>query len=447
MGDVLPAGYWHLGAVVAAVALCAANVGAGAQIGLAAGGEQTFEAQTAPSAPEPAAPAAEPGPHEAESAPPDSAGDPRAAEPAPPEQRPDAQSAQAGPPAAAAEPPLAAAAAPQEQAGIGNGDVQAMAEAEFSDETIIAVIAANTVAFDLSPRALVALKRAGVSERVIAAMIDAVEAQNRPAEPEPSRAELAETQASIEYARLTQMIEQLAQQQEEALKARRAPEPPASNASAAPRVWLIRQDERVEIAPTIAQVAVTGGGGRRGERMKSLRGLANHALAFANPAISGIATTLGSLFRPDEQSTAVWALAAAQSSRVLDFSPVFEIEFAYIPGVDPDRYRPQIVQLVPTQDNYRLVAAAETDGANAGALPRGPIIEESVATESTRLGRGQYRVAPKTPLDPGEYALVLRPIPEPVRSRRHDREASLGELLGGSTSQILYLTWEFSVAR
>jgi hypothetical protein len=117
-----------------------------------------------------------------------------------------------------------------------------------------------------------------------------------------------------------------------------------------------------------------------------------------------------------------------------------------IPGVDPDRYQPQIVQLVPTQDNYRLVAAAETDGANAGALPRGPIIEESVDTESTRLGRGQYRVAPKLPLGPGEYALVLRPIPEPGRSRRRDRETSLGELLGGSTSQILYLTWEFSIA-
>ena len=150
--------------------------------------------------------------------------------------------------------------------------------------------------------------------------------------------------------------------------------------------------------------------------MKSLQGLAGQALAFANPAVSGIATTLGSLFRPDEERTAVWALAATQSSRVLDVAPVFEIDFAHIPGVDPDRYQPAIVQLVPTNDNYRLVAAAETDGANTGALPRGPIIEESVATESTRLGRGQYRVAPKMQLGPGEYALVLRPIPESSRA-------------------------------
>jgi hypothetical protein len=180
--------------------------------------------------------------------------------------------------------------------------------------------------------------------------------------------------------------------------------------------------------------------------MKNLQGLAGQALAFVNPAVSGIATTLGGLFRPDEERTAVWALAATASSRVFDFDPLFEIDFAHIPGVDPDRYQPAIVALVATKDNYRLVAAAETDGANTGALPRGPIIEERVAAETTRLGRGQYRVAPRSALGPGEYALVLRPIPESGRARRRNAEASLGELLGGSTSQILYLTWEFSIA-
>ena len=343
--------------------------------------------------------------------------------------------------------PVEPAASPEPVAGgIGNADVQSMVEAAFSDSTIISVIGANEVQFDLSPRALVALKTTGVSEQVIEAMIAAEADKAGAADPEPTRAELAETQASLEYARLTQMIEQLAAKQEEAEKARRTPEPPASRADPAPRVSLINQTERVAIAPTIAQVAFAGGGSRRGERMKNLQGLAGQALAFANPAVSGIATTLGSLFRPDEERTAVWALAATQSSRVLDVQPVFEIDFAHIPGVDPDRYQPEIVQLVATKDNYRLVAAAETDGANTGALPRGPIIEENVATESTRLGRGQYRVAPKMLLGAGEYALVLRPIAETRRSRRRDSEASLGELLGGSTSQILYLTWDFSIA-
>lgn len=341
--------------------------------------------------------------------------------------------------------PAAEPAALSEPAVTGNAEIQAMVEAGFGDSTIIAVIGANDVDFDLSPRALVALKGAGVSEPIIEAMIAAQTKQEAPVEPEPTSAELAETQASIEYAKLTQMIEELATRQEEAEQARRAPEPPASRTDPAPRVWLINKADRAAVAPTIAQVAFAGGGSRRGERMKNLQGLAGQALAFANPAVGGIATTLGSFFRPDEDRTAVWALAGTQSARVLDVSPVFEIDFAHIPGVDPDRYRPEIVLLVPTKDNYRLVAAAETDGANTGALPRGPIIEESVPTESTRLGRGQYRVAPKMQLGPGEYALVLRPIPESNRARRRNAEASLGELLGGSTSQILYLTWEFSV--
>jgi hypothetical protein len=79
-------------------------------------------------------------------------------------------------------------------------------------------------------------------------------------------------------------------------------------------------------------------------------------------------------------------------------------------------------------------------------VPSGPIIEETVVTQSTRLDRGRYRVSPQGALAPGEYALVLRPIEERERRRGRDTEASLGELLGGSTSQILYLTWEFSIA-
>jgi hypothetical protein len=319
-----------------------------------------------------------------------------------------------------------------------------MVAAEFSDSTIISVIGANLVQFDLSPRALVALKGAGVSERVIEAMIAAEADKRRIPEPEPV-AEPVETQASLEYAKLTQMIEELAAKQEAAVAAQREPEPPASRADPSPRVWLVAEPAKTAIAPTIAQVAFAGGSRRGAERMKSLQGLAGQALSFVNPAVGGLATTLGSLFRPDEERTAVWALAATSSTRVLDFNPLFEIDFAHIPGVDPDRYQPVIVQLVPTNDNYRLVAAAETDGTHAGNIPNGPIIEETVATQSTRLARGHYRVAPKAPLGPGEYALVLRPTPEPKRSRRKT-EASLGELLGGSTTQILYLTWEFSIA-
>jgi hypothetical protein len=323
-------------------------------------------------------------------------------------------------------------------AGVGNADVLEMVAAQFSDETIVAVIDANAPRFDVTPRALVALKNGGVSERVIEAMLAAETAA------QATDAEVAEpTPPSAELAKLTAMIEQLAAQRESAAAPAPTPRREAARADPAPRAWLVVGEERTIVAPTIAQVAFAGG--KRGERFKTLQGLTNQALAFANPAVGGIATTIGSLFRPEGQRTAVWALAARASERVLDPQPVFEIDFAHIPGVDPDRYEPAFVLLVPTNDNYRLVAAAETGGDDR-ALPDGPIIEEVVATLRAPLGRGQYRVEPAETLGPGEYALVLRPIQESRRERRRNAKASLGELLGGGTSQILYLTWEFSVA-
>jgi hypothetical protein len=46
---------------------------------------------------------------------------------------------------------------------------------------------------------------------------------------------------------------------------------------------------------------------------------------------------------------------------------------------------------------------------------------------------------------PGEYALVLRPVVTSERGRKQSEDSSLGELMGGGASQVLYLTWDFSI--
>jgi hypothetical protein len=71
--------------------------------------------------------------------------------------------------------------------------------------------------------------------------------------------------------------------------------------------------------------------------------------------------------------------------------------------------------------------------------------QEIVKASSVQSERGVVRLVPSADLEPGEYAIVLRPIHDTRRERRRNSETSLGELLGGSTSQILYLTWEFSI--
>jgi hypothetical protein len=199
------------------------------------------------------------------------------------------------------------------------------------------------------------------------------------------------------------------------------------------------------LAPTIAQVALTDTRRAGNTTFKTLQGFAGKALAFANPAF-GLASGLGGLFRSDDpEATAVWALLGSSASRELSASTAFEIEFGNIPGVNPDRYRPAIVQLVPTSDNYRLVGAAKTTASEAGGMPSGPIIEEPVPAQLTQLARGRYRVSMNSSIPPGEYALVLRPIAPRERERRRNSEESLGDLMGGGSSQILYMTWDFTI--
>ena len=332
-----------------------------------------------------------------------------------------------------------------EPAVIANEDVVDMTKAGFAETTILAAIAANDGHFDVSPHALMALKAEGVSQPVIEAMLN-VEAANKKAAAiaQKAAAETVNAPPPAEIVRLSKMIEQLAAKQDAAAAAQKAPEPP-KNADPTPHAWVLRDDNRMPLPPTIAQVAFTDD--KSAERLKTLGSLAGTALVFVNPAVGGIATTLGGLFHPGSQEhTAIWALTGTAAPRDIGVSPAFEVEFGHIPGVDPDQYQPAIVRLVPTKDNYRLIAAAKTTAAKSGVPPDGPIIEEPVVTQLKQLGRGHYRAA-ATMLPSGEYALVLRPIDKDKsgRRKRHKTEASLGDLLGGGTTQILYFTWDFGI--
>ncbi len=345
-----------------------------------------------------------------------------------------------GPPEPEAGTPVATPSDEIETGVLVNDDILAMTRAGFSETTILAAIAANDTDFDVAARALVALKVAGVAEAVIDEMLTTEAAKKATAETDaPS------SPSQADFARLSATIEQLAAKQDEAAAARRAPEAPP-NADPTPHAWVLNGGERMPLPPTIAQVAFTDD--KSTVRLKTLQSLAGKALVFVNPAVGGIATTLGGLFHPGSQEhTAIWALTGTAAPRDIGTAPKFEVEFGHIPGVDPDEYQPAIVRLVPTKDNYRLIAAAKTTRDKSDSLPDGPIIEEPVVTQLRQLGRGHYRAAASM-LPSGEYALVLRPIEKDNggRRRRRKNEASLGELLGGGTTQILYFTWDFGVS-
>jgi hypothetical protein len=233
-----------------------------------------------------------------------------------------------------------------------------------------------------------------------------------------------------------------------------SPALPASAASPAsqalrsppgPHAWHALDDARIPLSPTKAQVAFTDGKITDDNAFRTLQGLAGKALAFANPAF-GLAGEVAGLFRSDDPTvTSVWALLGPSAQREFSVGTVFEMEFAGIPGVNPDEYRPAVVRLVPTQDNYRLVGAAKTKASN-GSVPIDTIIEEIAAAETTKLGRGRYRIELGEQASPGEFALVLRPIEREKKRRKRNDANTLGQLLGGSSSDILLTTWDFSIS-
>jgi hypothetical protein len=358
-----------------------------------------------------------------------------------------------------------------------------MVEAGFGPTTIVAAIQANVTAFDVAPKTLLSLKKADVPEAVIEAMLveaaarkkasaaqaavpTAAAAPGAPAIAAPiveapaiaAPAPVVDTPATAApdtmspeaLAALSRMIEQLAAVPPEAAETESAPAeaaPPPENLHV-PRAWVSSSDGKVPLALNVAQVAYTDMKRPAATAFKTLQNFTGKALAFANPVIGAATSGLGGLFRDDDpEKTAVWALLGSSAPRQLDADSAFEIEFGQVPGVDPDQYQPAIVQLVPTSDNYRLVGAAKIEGGDAAAAPREAIIEEPVAAQLTQMARGRYRIVLRAPVAPGEYALVLRPVEKSERERRRGAESSLGALMGASGSaQILYLTWDFSIA-
>jgi hypothetical protein len=312
---------------------------------------------------------------------------------------------------------------------------------------------------------LLSLNGAGVSERVLEAMLGAEMAKRQavgaigaaaPQTPEQAAsAAPAPGQVSSEtLAALSQVIDQLATQSLPVEPAPASVEPGRTPISSepertpvggnVPRAWVAVGEEKVELSATLAEVALTGVKRTGATPFKTLQGFAGKALAFANPAL-GLASGLGGLLRSDDSTMTVWALLGASASQELRADAKFELEFGTIPGVNPDEYRPAVVRLIPTRDNYRLVGAAKSNEHNPGGMPAGPIIQEPVLIQSSQLDRGRYSVSQVPPILPGQYALVLRPIVVHDRERKRNSEGTLGDLMGQGPSHVLYTTWDFSI--
>jgi hypothetical protein len=210
---------------------------------------------------------------------------------------------------------------------------------------------------------------------------------------------------------------------------------------------------RQEVSPSTAQIGQSKYKGSMGAGGMALRSLATEGLSFAamgaGPAgmMAMSVFSMGSGFMPGMRPgapkvTYVWGLPGRKSSRELtDTNPMFELNYGDIPGVDPDAYEPAVLKLVQSKDNYRLVGATQikmtAKNMMAGASPENGkwISEDRWPTRVDKEERGFYILHVNSTLEPGEYAVVLRPV-------KGYKETSSG--LGGH-AQVFYSVWDFSV--
>jgi hypothetical protein len=222
-----------------------------------------------------------------------------------------------------------------------------------------------------------------------------------------------------------------------------------------PHVYLMHQPDKSkeEFSPSAAQIAKSKFKGGPSAKSTILRSLATEGLSFAavgaGPAgmMAMSAFSVASGFMPGFRASApsltyVWGLPGRKSERELgETTPAFELSYGDIPGVDPDAYEPELLHLVQTKDNYRLVGATRTKlsgrSMGSGIEPENGkwISEERCPIRIAKEERGFYVVHVDQALEPGEYAVVLRPV--------KNYKASLSGFGGGA--QVFYSVWDFSV--
>lgn len=368
----------------------------------------------------------------------------------------------------------------QESKPLENADIVQMVQNHFDDDTLLTVIEVNDTHFDVSPAALIELKKAGVSDKIIRAMLAAPQRKRNPgasplaapataapsgstiapnnstpATQTPAASPMASTMSNPALKMSPQQAAQMQSMQPmlAAMGLGNMMGMPSADPAHMPHVFLMGPPAKQEVSASTAEIAQTkfkGGGPSPGGMM--LRSLATEGLSFAamsaGPAgmmaMSGFSVASGFMpgMRPGTPSmTYVWGLPGLHSSRILPAdSLAFELSYGEIPGVDPDGYEPALVQLVQTKDNYRLVGATRSKMGRNTMMGGGPeegkwVSEERVPVRLDKEERGFYVMRVEQPLEPGEYAVVFRPV-------KGHKPVSSGF---SSAAQVFYSVWDFRV--
>jgi hypothetical protein len=296
-----------------------------------------------------------------------------------------------------------AACAQQAQAArkpLTNADVIKMVQAGLAESAIVATIQANPGSYDISPDGLIALKKSGVTDAEINAIVSAASGGNS-----SGGAAANGNAASAPPAPRFQMpvvaVIQNGASQELPLE----------------KTQLAQTKTKPTSMASLASDSALAQGIQSGVGDVTMAAASHMSSTMGNSAVQQAGTIFGGMMtRRKPAVTYVWGVPNPASSNVLQtLTPQFSVNFARTPGVNPDDFEPAIVKLTPAQNTCRIVGATQgkEDARSNNAADwqvYSSFLEDRVAVNSEKVQRGEYKILPQTALFPGEYAIVLRPV-------------------------------------
>jgi len=321
-----------------------------------------------------------------------------------------------------------------QKAPLTNGDIVKMVQAGLSESVVVATIQANPADYDTSPNGLIALQKAGVTQNEVNAMVAAQQGANGSGAPGSPAANAGATPPAAPGPRWTMPSVALVQNG-------------GSQALPMEKTQLAETKTKPQSLGSLADDSAVTQGMQAG-----VSDVAWGAASHMNSGIGGSAVEQaggifgGMLGRRQPMVTYVWGVPGPASANVLQTTlPQFSVSFANAPGVNPDEFAPEIVRLTPAQNTCRLAGATQgkQDAASHEAADweiYSSFVEDRVPVKLQKAAAGEYTISPQSPLYPGEYAVVLRPV------SKHEK-VSGGDVARAQGPGLMFdVLWSFQVA-
>jgi hypothetical protein len=334
---------------------------------------------------------------------------------------------------------------PSETKPLTNADVVKMVKNNFSEDSIITTIQNNKTQFDLSVDALIALKNAGVGERLISVMQSAQASGRVSPAPPAGTPEISTPVPPVSITSASSLQQPYVLVVYGGTKQPLPLEPThvgKAEAKGNDLGELAKEQATDKLYNAIQLSAATRLGVAIDSRLVRIPILGAGAGA-AGAMSEGISKAARIVHKP-KPVMYLWAVPGHNSSLGLRTTmPQFEAVYGDIPGTDPEEYEPFVVRLAQTRENWRLVGAKKDDPEAYRSKKWSAytdFMEERTPTRSNRLGRGRFLITLERPLEAGEYGVVLRPV---LKTKIFAGE----DIANRERSGILFDTaWTFSIA-